>query len=198
MSALRQTGLLDAAQEMHVGINGGKESGDVANILIPHKANRVLHGLQCRNENRTVLMLEQWLPSHKDWYVLYFHSKGATRLNDLNIRWRACMEKTVLWNWRQCVKDLDEGYEAVGSHWMVPPATPVGQHIFAGTFFWSKSSFLNTLPSIMARDRIKVSGIDSLDSRYEAEVWLGNGPRVPTVKDYHAGWNPSKIATCTA
>ena len=105
--------------------------------------------------------------------------------------------KNAVTNWRTCVADLDSGADAVGSHWMVPPETPIGQHIFAGNFFWAKASFLRTLPSIMDRERIKMSGIDSLDSRYESEVWLGNGPRIPKVKDYHGpNWNPSKIGTC--
>jgi hypothetical protein len=50
----------------------------------------------------------------------------------------------------------------------------------------------------MERDRIKVSGLKHPDSKYEAEVWLGNGPRVPKIKDYHGpGWTPGKIDTCT-
>lgn len=200
MDALRETGLLDAASEMVAGINGGKESDEVANLLLPAKARRILHGLQCRNECRTILALEQWSKTHPDWYVLYFHSKGATHAADdgYSVAWRGCMMKGVVKNWRRCVADMDAGYDAVGSHWMVPPATPPGQHIFAGNFFWVKSSFVLTLPSIMERIRIKVSGIDAPISRYESEVWIGNGPRVPNVKDYHGpNWNPGQLGTCT-
>lgn len=200
MQQIHHVGLLDAASEFHVGLNGGDETLQMARLIIPAKAKIVLHGLQCHNENRTIRMLEEWLPGHDDWCVLYFHAKGSTsppQRKDFSNRWRTCMTKNVIYNWHRCVTDLDTGYEAVGCHWMVPPATPPGQYIFAGTFFWSKASYLLTLPSIMARDRIKISGIDSADSRYEAEVWLGNGPRLPRVKDYHGpGWNPSQIATC--
>lgn len=201
MNALQETGLLDAASEMVVGINGGNESEAVANILIPQKARKVLHGLQCRNECRTILEMEQWSKTHPDWYILYFHAKGSTHApNDgYSTAWRECMMKGVVKNWRTCIADLDSGCDAVGSHWMVPPATPPGQHIFAGTFFWVKSSFVLTLPSIMERHRIKFSGIDSIESRYESEVWIGNGPKVPIVKDYHGpNWNPGKIGTCTS
>jgi hypothetical protein len=200
MDEIVKSGLLDAATEFHVGINGGSESGQMANILIPSKAKIVLHGLQCHNENRTIRMLEKWLPEHNDWYVFYFHAKGSTsppHKHQMNTLWRECMMKHTIQNWRRCVSDLDSGFEAVGCHWMEPPHTPAGQYIFAGTFFWAKASFLLTLPSIMDRDRIKVSGIDSADSRYESEVWLGNGPRPPKVKDYHGPlWNPSKYGTC--
>lgn len=199
MEQAKESGLLDAAAEFHVGINGGDESREVASRVLPQSAQIVMHGLQCKNECRTIRLLEEWLPGHEDWYVLYFHAKGATHPagDGFTGTWRACMMRHCVQNWRQCVNDLDEGYEAVGVHWMVPPATPVGQHIFAGTFFFAKASFLATLPSIMERDRIKLSGIDSADSRYEAEVWIGNGPRLPKVKDYHGpGWNPSRIQTC--
>ena len=106
------------------------------------------------------------------------------------------MERTVIHSWRQCVADLEGGYDVVGCHYMEPPETPPGQRIMAGNFWWSRATFLLTLPSIMKRDRIRLSGLDSAESRYEAEVILGNGPRLPRVKDYHPGWNPSKIATC--
>lgn len=200
MDQSKATGLFGAATELHVGLNGGEETRQVANLIIPSKSRIVLHGLQCRNECRTIRMLEEWLPGHGDWYVLYWHAKGSTSAPEkwaFSDRWRRCMMRHVIQNWRTCVADLDAGFEAVGSHWMQPPKTPSGQNIFAGTFFWAKASFLLTLPSILARDRIKMSGIDSIDSRYEAEVWLGNGPRLPRIKDYHSDWDPSKIATCS-
>lgn len=200
MDQLRSSGPLYAASEFHVGLNGGLESLIVASALMPPQAKVELHGLQCHTENRTILMLEKWLPGHKDWIVLYFHAKNSSHATDtgIGLPWRRCMMRHCISNWRTCVADLDKGYEAVGCHWMEPPATPPGQFIFAGTFFWARASFLLTLPSIMERERIKLSGIDSLDSRYEAEVWLGNGPRVPRVKDYHGpDWTPGKIATCT-
>lgn len=197
MDAINRTGLLAAAKELHVGINGGKESLDMARLILPPQARCTMHGLNSRNENSTILMLEQWLPGHQGWYVLYFHSKGATHANDdpMRARWRGCMMRIVN-NWQQSVSDLNSGYDSVGVHWMTGAATPPGQSIWAGNFWWSKSDFLVTLPSIMNRDRIKLSGLKHLDSRYESEVWIGNGPRLPRVKDYHPNWNPGKIATC--
>lgn len=201
MRWMEQSGLEEAVSEMTVGINGGEESLQVAHLLIPRKAKIVLHGLESKAENLTLVQLEKWLPGHEDWYVLYFHAKGCTHsaTDPLAPRtnWRNCMMRHLIGNWRQCVADLDAGFESVGCHWMEPPATPPSQYIWAGNFWWAKASFLRTLPSIMERARIKQSGIASIDSRYEAEVWIGNGPRPPRVKDYHGpNWNPSKLATC--
>lgn len=198
MEILKQTGLLDAAQHFMVGVNGGAESRIYVQSLIPSKAEVHYHGLECHNENRTVLALEQWLPGHEDWYVLYFHAKGATwpYSDFMRSRWRECMNRCCLKNWQRCVDDLRVGFEAVGVHYMEYPETPPDQRIFGGTFCWARASYLLTLPSIMDRERIKLSGLDSPESRYEAEVWFGNGPRRPRVRDYHPNWNPSKVHTC--
>lgn len=197
---MEATGLLNATDYMLVGVNGGKESEGLARGAFP-KAQLVFHGLESRNENLTIVELEKWVPDHQDWYVLYLHSKGATHGPDsyrfkANEIWRKCMMRHCVQNWRQCVADLDAGYESVGAHWMTGEKTPPGHNIWAGTFFWAKASFLATLPSIYLRDRIKTSGIKALESRYEAEVWIGNGPNLPKIKDYHPDWDPSKIATC--
>lgn len=198
MQQLRESGLLDAASECIAGINGGEESRELVPLLLPAKFSFTLHRLNSRSECATIFMLEQWVKAHPDWYVLYFHAKGATHPADDDFRrtWRECMMRHLVLNWRRCVLDLEAGCEAAGCHWMVPPETPPGHHIFAGNFWWAKSSFLATLPSIMERSRIKMSGLVSLESRYESEVWLGNGKRLPNVKDYHPNWNPSKWPTC--
>lgn len=187
MKSLKDSGLLDACSELIVGLNGGEESKLLAQALLPPKAKTVFHGLQCKNECRTIRLIEEWLPGHEDWYVLYFHTKGATRPDLRNAYWRECQMRRLVRDWRRCVADL-ESVESVGVHWFQPPFTPPGQFIWAGNAWWCRASFLKTLPSILLRDRIKVSGIDSLESRYEAEVWIGNGPVPPRVKDYHQGW----------
>ncbi len=196
---MMNSGLWHAAQEIHIGINGGEESKPVAANIFPDKAQFQFHGLASQAENLTIVMLEKWLETHPDWYVLYIHAKSCTHeppVAPSRTLWRECMMRNLVDRWERCVADLDSGYESVGCHWMVPPATPPEQFIWAGNFWWAKSDFLRTLPSIYKRARITQSGIGHADSRYEAEVWIGNGPRPPVVKDYHPGWNPSKWAEC--
>lgn len=200
MKELRDSGLEQAAAEIHCGINGSEESAPMADLLLPAKSARYFHGLRSCSENLTLDVLERWLPSHSGWHVLYFHAKGCTHspgpVLDMRHRWRNCMMRHTVREWRQAVADMDAGFESVGCHWMTPPKTPAGQFIWAGNFWWAKSDFLSTLPSIWKRARIIESGIDAAESRYEAEVWIGNGPRPPTVKDYHPDWDPSKVHTC--
>jgi hypothetical protein len=184
MSWLRDVGLLYNTKELHVGINGGLESCSIVDHLIPGLAIKALHGLQCKNELRTLLMLEAWLPNHPGWNVLYLHSKGATNPSEMSTRWRNCMMRNLVSNWRSCIESLDH-VDSVGCHWQGPPLTPPTQHIWAGNFWWATSDYLRTLPSLMTAQRIGLSGVDSVDSRYEAEVWIGNGPKLPTIRDLH-------------
>lgn len=194
MAQSKESGLTDAASEFHVGINSGEEGAAFAD-LFPEKSTLTFHGTQCRNEIRTMLMIEDRVKNILGpAYILYQHSKGASHAGSdpMRTKWRECSMRHLVRNWRECVDDLDSGYEAVGTHWMAPPATPPGQYIFAGSFWWCRASFLKTLPSIMERARIKESGIDALESRYEAEIILGNGPRLPRVKDYCPHWSPGR------
>lgn len=188
MQALRTTGLAEAASHILVGINGGEESECLADAILPGTAQRVMHGLKSRCENLTIVELEKWLPAHDGWDVLYFHCKGSVTQSggpDFARRWRDCMMNNLIGQWRKCVRDLAM-VDSVGCHWM-PGMVDGTQNIWAGNFWWAKSEFLRSLPSIYQRDRITQSGIGAYESRYESEVWIGNGPRLPRVIDYHPG-----------
>lgn len=192
MKALQVSGLLDAAAEFNVGINGGFESRGLVGDIFPRKANVKYHGLRSQSENLTLVMIEQKVRSFPgEAYVFYEHQKGSsyprhTPHGQFVGRWRHRMMRHLVYDWRQCVTDLDSGFECVGSHWRTGQCDGT-QHYFAGNFWAARASFLRTLPSIYERARIKQSGIGALESRFEAEVVLGNGPRLPNVKSYYDG-----------
>ena len=186
MRQIEDSGLLSACSEFHIGVNGSQESIPTGNMTFPKKAQVTYHGLTCRNELRTLLMLHDWAKAHPGWYILYIHSKSATHDAQSSYghyagTWRKEMMKDLVTNWRACAQDLDAGYDIVCSHFMWNMGSDQSQHIPAGNFLWITSDFAAKLPSIMQRERIKISGIDSVESRFEAEVFWGNGPR-PNVK----------------
>lgn len=186
MDMLRTSGLLEHASHFVVGINGGEESQGFADLAIPYTAKRVMHGLDSKAENLTIIEIEKWVPTHPDWNVLYFHAKGATHeptsdYGKFCVRWRNCMMKHCVQRWPIAIQALEDN-DAAGCHWMTGMGSTKDQHFFAGTFFWATSNFLAKVPSMYNRERIKQSGIASIESRYEAEVWIGNGP-MPKVKD---------------
>lgn len=192
MMELENSGLLNVASEFIVGINGGNESREIANLIIPASAKIVLHGLASRSENLTIIEIEKFARTHPGWFILYFHSKGAchdpeNKDGKQRARWRRCMMRNCVKNWQRAVHHLGEGYEACGVHWRTNVGPDRSQHYFAGNFWWVTSSFFRMLPSMYQRPRIRMSGIASLESRYEAEVVLGNGPRLPRVMDLDKG-----------
>lgn len=191
MRDLKESGLLDAASELHVGLNGGQESEFLAQSIFPEKAKVKYHGLQSRSENLTLVMIEERMKSIEgEAFVLYEHQKGSSHAQGSDYgtfagKWRIRMMHYLVSNWRYCVRDLGT-YDAVGCHWLTGQGWDHSQHYFAGNCWFARASFLKTLPSIFKRERIKTSGIDSLESRYEAEVWIGNG-RMPFIKSYYDG-----------
>lgn len=189
MKALKDSGLEDAACAIYIGINGDKTSGIQANGLLPAKSQVTYHGEESRSENLTIVMIENYVRTFPgERYICYTHSKGATHApgspygEGTSKPWRQRMTRDVVLNWRNCVAALDQGFDIACSQWVWGAADGT-QHIPAGNFLWVKASFVRKLPSIFHRDRIGQSGIASLESRYEAEVYWGNGPR-PNVKQF--------------
>lgn len=190
---IKSSGLLQAADKVVIGINGGEESTELVPVLFPPGCEVLAHGLQCRSENRTIDAMHSWCIENPEWAVLYLHAKGSTHATDseyglMAANWRRAMMEDTVKNWHQCYRDLENGFDSVGSHFMRGMADGT-QNLWAGNFFWVTSDYVATLPRIHERDRIKLSGIDALESRYEAEVWIGNGKILPKVKEHkpHGG-----------
>lgn len=186
MQTLEACGLADNCHELWVGVNGDDEDAEIARMLAPEKARVVAHGKGTGTEITTLNLLHAWAPSHPGWYVLYFHLKGVSHPDNPNTTWRLNMERHVLGNWRTCVLDLDSGHDAVGSYWLTPEEHPtLIQHhpFFGGTYWWAKSDYLATLPPLPAPEFV---------NRYEAESWIGSGPRRPRVKCFVDGWPPQQ------
>lgn len=190
MAQLEASGLINEASDFIVGLNDDREGLEVAQLFIHPKADFILHGLSSRSECLTIVAIEQWVKEHpEEAYICYFHAKGASHPadssygNTVSAPWRRAMMLDMVTNWKTCVGDLNAGAELVCSRFLYNMADG-SQHIPCGNFLWLRASFVRTLPSIFQRARIKESGIASLESRYEAEVYWGNGARLPVVAQY--------------
>jgi hypothetical protein len=194
MEVFKKSGLLEVADEFHVGINGAEESQPFADCIIPESALKVYHGIQCRNELRTIMLMQHTMRGRRGWFVFYGHAKGASHPPDdkMSFNWRNCMMHNLVTNWEICVESLSRGFDAAGCHWKTGQVDGT-QSLFGGNCYWVKSDFLNTLPPIENNRRLPImGGIDAYASRYEAEIILGSGRKPPKVVDYH----PSGPFTC--
>lgn len=192
MGAFQSSGLWDSANEFHIGVNGGKESVPYVRDLFPENAHVTYHGTASKNENSSIVLVEEIVKKlDGEAYILYCHSKGASWPvgHQLTDNWRRCFLFHLVHRWRLCLRDMGGNADCASCHYFVPPRTPPGQYIMAGNWWWAKASFLRNLSPIRERDRIKKDGIGALSSRFEAEVYLSNGPRPPKVVDYCTGWN---------
>jgi hypothetical protein len=179
MRVLKDSGLLDEADEFHVGLNGGHEDAEVIRLLSPCKKSDIReHGPKSTTEVPTLKWLQDWLPEHRDWFVCYFHIKGVTApLDEFHQHHRHVMEKAVVANWRTCVKDLEQGYDAVGVNLVHPIKRPVlPGRFFAGNFWFARADYLLKLPSLPS--------ICPWSNRCLAEAWIGSGPGEPRFMDY--------------
>lgn len=170
MSALVQSGLADAADEIIVGSSNGEANGLAARMMAPAKATVVDHAPDTVAELPTLALLQDWCNRNPDGYAMYHHTKGATYPgNAMWNAWRRCMENVVVWNWRSCAKDLDQGFDCAGPHWLTPQQYPFIGNVsyFAGTFWWATAKHISRLPKIDVRA-----------NRFEAEVWVGKARNI--------------------
>lgn len=111
--------------------------------------------------------------------VLYAHTKGAHDPSTVNEAWRRSMTWDLVRGWREAVAALEDGYDAVGGHWLTPEEFP--GHVdhaplpcFGGNFWLATCEYLRRLPPV------------GESCRHDAEGWIGRGD--PRVLDLHPGW----------
>lgn len=179
MAALTVSGLADAASEIHIYCQGGEENLPWLRELSPEKS--VLHfNHSAISEVPTIYQLQQWLPGHEHWVVFYHHIKGITKKDGINEPARLKMTAALVDQWRRCVKDLDNGFDAVGINLVHPEKRPVFPGcFFAGNFWWARVVYLQKLPPM----RQYISHYSNVE-RCEAEHWIGKAWKHGKFMDY--------------
>lgn len=117
---------------------------------------------------------------NEDFYCWYFHTKGVSiteknktfyhgsndliHLHRCVEDWRKYMEYFILTNYNDCIKYLNDNYDACGVQ--LSQAQNPNYLAFSGNFWWSKSSYIRQLPELS--DQFK-------QNRWNAESWIGMG-----------------------
>lgn len=184
VNALHASGLVEAASEFIIGLNGTLEDYRTMKGLAG-ECNIVVHGPDAAGELPTLAVLEDWVKTHPDWYVLYFHGKGVCWPGDpLREAWRRCLMRATVWNWEQCVAALDEGCEMAGGHWLTAGKFPISaavlpHGIFGGNFWWATTKYLSRLKPVQPNR--------TWEDKYDAEMWPVSGLPDP-VRDFAPHW----------
>lgn len=198
------SGLFDILDELYISANGNndeiKKITGIVNYLqtlvktriitkLTFKENKDLEFFNHQNvitEDVTLKLLwDKCNEESENFHVLYFHTKGSTAIwrylnEDRHSEftnyyfWRKQIDWAVLEKYKECIKHLDN-YDAVGTNislWPLPH--------FAGSGWWSNSSFIKTLPN-PAEDfwwhqaSEIIPELKNIEKRVKAEMWLGIG-----------------------
>lgn len=165
---LYASGLINSADYIHFGVNGNQPI-----FNIPQGTN-VIHNQNWNEETETLLNLKKFAKENQDYYILYLHTKGVSKGTLIANSWRLMMEYFVIDRWKECVEYLND-YDCVGSNLKILGPTTwsdgtqtwekAGTQHFVGNFWWTKSSYVNTL-----NDEFLIS-----DFRLDREFWIGTG-----------------------
>jgi hypothetical protein len=96
MHRLYCSGLIDAADYIHIGVNGDQELFNV-----PEKS-KVFYNTNWKEETETLIALKNFAYENPDYKILYFHMKGASKETLVANSWRLMMEYFVIDKWKEC------------------------------------------------------------------------------------------------
>lgn len=152
--------------------------------LIDHKSSPIEFELS------TLFEIKQLCDStDEEFYVLYLHHKGASRIGTLKHSpisdWRNYMLYFNVEKWEECVKSLDEGYDTVGVEWIEKPTLP--KH-YSGNFWWATAKYIRSLPVIVRPTDSAHTGKSQFGFkqhyRLDAEMWIGlSNPKAKTLNN---------------
>ncbi len=171
---------------IHIGLLGqGKDSDTVHKLADRYSLDisiEYAHSDMKMYEHPSITVLEDWARKN-DGYLLYFHTKGVSRPNELlKQNWRKLMNIYVIENWRQNVSLLRNGYDAVGTN----QQNPRKYFHFPGNFWMATTEFIRTLPPFhdYCRKFEYARPYPVNTPRYCPEYWIGSGDAAPRAFSY--------------
>ena len=192
MNLLYMSGLYENSNQIVLCVNGTEGDAHFVRDRAPEGCEVVWHGEKSESLIPTFLMIEEWVKTHPDWFVCFWHMKGVIHPNEPFYKiWRECMERCVIRDWRKCVADLKAGYDTVGAHWlsrekygdMVNPEH--GGTPFWGVFWWATAKYLSRLTPMVKQASCTADW-------YWPEHWIGTGGKIK-VKDYADHWPGEQV-----
>jgi hypothetical protein len=156
---LIDSGLMDAADLVYIGINCGTTLPELQRPNIKYNFNDEQH----LEEGPTMKALLKFAQKNDNYSILYFHMKGITKLEWKTVTlWREMMSHYLIQNWQRCINILPK-YDAVGTSYIDNYWGGYDPH-YSGTFWWSTSEYIRTLEH---------SYLDS-ENRLAREFWIGS------------------------
>lgn len=170
--ALNESGLMSQISTFNFGLVGKREDQDRVEKFLEENFPTINIVARAEEgfEQETMDAIYDYAKDHTG-YVLYAHTKNAMNLNDLHVKWRKSMTYFTVMRWKECIELMDDGYNAVGSHYLkITPEALVQEFgydksyhgLFAGTFWWTDLEYIKKFPKV------------GRNSRFDAEYWISN------------------------
>jgi hypothetical protein len=177
-----ESGLLEAADQVVLCTNGNENSFAAAREVMAEFENvSFVHTSDDYStyEYPTLSHLKQICDeSDEEFYVCYFHLKGLTKRDNVNVQdWREYMEHWQIDRWQDHVAALDTGSDTAGCNYIENP----WPH-YSGNFWWGRASYIRKLDPLVDPRMIEWGNpsryidavLDGGNFRYEHEAWIGS------------------------
>jgi len=172
---IKKHGLLNVVTNIHV-VMVGKQHAYYATQLMALEKVRPHFKYNDTGEMDSIDTLHEFCQTAPESYILYLHSKGATKQNNPNVKaWVDYMEYFLIEKYHLCLEEL-KNYDTVGVDYLPAPM----KH-FSGNFWWSTSNYIkqryNFTESLNNSEEIK-------HPRWYCEFWLLDNKNVK-IKTLH-------------
>ena len=159
---MEKSGLLDTTNNVHVVMVGedckkyGKQIKSLTKVT-PYVCPNIF------GEMNTIKFLYDFCQQHSNKQILYFHSKGASKNKNPNIKaWVEYMEYFLIENYSICLEALNT-FDTVGVDYLPAPMPH-----YSGNFWWANGIYIKNHSCF--DEGLKTSIIN--DPRWYCEFWL--------------------------
>jgi hypothetical protein len=140
----------------------------------------------------------------EEQYIMYWHLKGVSHLNNIGVQnWREYMEYWNIDRYQDCIEELDNEFDTVGTNWIDEPFLGVDRVVrnwkhYSGNFWWARSSYIKKLKPLKHPDEYTPGTVSEITGyamdgihnnwRFDHEGWIGSGdPVAAEVHSSHGG-----------
>tara|TARA_R110000803_G_scaffold136671_2_gene203583 strand:+ start:352 stop:981 length:630 start_codon:yes stop_codon:yes gene_type:complete len=149
---IKESELYDNIVTLHVNLTGPYSNQVKVNSIFNDPKISVTNlQIDSSSEVDTLNLLKSKCRELKDIYVLYLHSKGASKRGNATVEaWKNYMEYFNIERWEDCINKLHkESYNTCGVNLQSEPKLH-----YSGNFWWATAEYINTLNEVPYNNRL--------------------------------------------
>jgi hypothetical protein len=172
-------GLIDELDKLYICNLGGDYRFDKYHKNIEY----INVGYDIKEYEFPTLKKVQEKAKQEECYIMYFSNLGVGHNNTPTAKsWRDLLDYFVIRNYKDRLKELEDGYDITGAEWCDLPLPH-----YSGTWWWSNSKYINTLIDIYeCKEKLEIPNLNSI--RHRAEMWIGTNSSVKAKSNFDCGF----------